>query len=70
MEVCGQLHAPAALSPGKEPRYPLDRRLGRPQSQSGHGGEEKDSQSSPGIEPRPSDYPARSQSLHRLGYGK
>jgi hypothetical protein len=29
------------LPPGKEPpRYPLDRRLGGPQSRSGHGGEE------------------------------
>jgi hypothetical protein len=32
------------------PRYPLDRRLGGPQSRSGHGGEEKNSQSPPGIE--------------------
>jgi len=31
MEVSGQLFAPAALPPGKEPRYPLDRRLGGPQ---------------------------------------
>jgi hypothetical protein len=30
----------------------LDRRLGEPQSQSGHGGEEKNSQSLPGIEAR------------------
>jgi hypothetical protein len=29
--VNGQLHAPAASLPGKEPRYPLDRRLGGPQ---------------------------------------
>jgi len=28
--VNGQLHAPAALTPGKRPRYPLDRRLGGP----------------------------------------
>jgi hypothetical protein len=41
MEVSGQLHAPAALPPGKSPWYPLDRRLGGPQSQSGRGGEEK-----------------------------
>jgi len=27
MEVSGQLHAPAALSPGNSPQYPLDRRL-------------------------------------------
>jgi hypothetical protein len=25
LEVCGQLHAPAALPPGKKPLYPLDR---------------------------------------------
>jgi hypothetical protein len=35
--VSGQRHAPAALYPrGKDLRYPLDRRLGRPQSWSGH----------------------------------
>jgi hypothetical protein len=51
MEGSGQLYAPAALPPGKEPRYPLDRRLGGPQSRSGHGGEEKNSQLPPGIEP-------------------
>jgi hypothetical protein len=32
MGVSGQRHAPAALYPwGKDPRYPLDRRLGGPQ---------------------------------------
>jgi hypothetical protein len=40
MEVSGQLHTPAALPPGEEPLFPLDRRLGGPQSRSGHGGEE------------------------------
>jgi hypothetical protein len=35
MEVNGQLHDTAALSPGKSPRYPLDRRLAGPQSRSG-----------------------------------
>jgi hypothetical protein len=30
--VSCHLHAPAALLPGKEPRYPLDRRLGGPQN--------------------------------------
>jgi hypothetical protein len=44
MEVSGQLHAPAALPPGKNPWYPLDRRLGGPPSRSGRGGEEKNSQ--------------------------
>jgi len=32
-----QLHAPAALSQGKSLWYPLDRRLGGPQSRSGQG---------------------------------
>jgi len=32
--MSGQLHAPAALSPGKESLYPLNRRLGGPQSRS------------------------------------
>jgi len=35
----------------KNPWYPLDRRLGGPQNRSGRGGEEKNSKSSPGIEP-------------------
>jgi hypothetical protein len=35
----------------KSPRYPLDRRLGGLQSQSGSGGEEKNSQPLPGLEP-------------------
>jgi hypothetical protein len=34
---------------GKSPRYPLDRRLGGPQSCSGCSGEEKNSQAPPGI---------------------
>jgi hypothetical protein len=37
-------------SQGKSPWYPLDRRLGGPQSCSGRGGEEKNSQPPPGIE--------------------
>jgi hypothetical protein len=32
MEVSGQLHAPAALCPGKEPQYPLDRKLVDPRA--------------------------------------
>jgi hypothetical protein len=37
MRVSRQRHAPAALYPlGKDPRYPLDRRLGGPQSRSRH----------------------------------
>jgi hypothetical protein len=45
MDVSGQVHVPAAL-----PQYPLDRRLGRPQSRFGRGGKEKKSQPVPGIE--------------------
>jgi hypothetical protein len=36
---------------GKSPWYPLDRSLGGPQSRSGRGGEQKNSQLPPGIEP-------------------
>jgi hypothetical protein len=43
MDVRSQLHAPAALHPRKDPRYPLERRLDAPQSRSGRGGEEKSS---------------------------
>jgi len=39
MELTGQLYAPAALPPGKEPLVPLDRRLDGPRSRSGRGGE-------------------------------
>jgi hypothetical protein len=57
---------PAALPPGKDSpaRYPLDRRLGGPQSRSGRYGEEKSclcQESNPGS-------PARSLSLYRLSY--
>jgi hypothetical protein len=50
MEVSGQLHASAALPPGKNLWYPLDRRLSGHQSRSGRGGEEKNSQPLPGLE--------------------
>ena len=61
MGVGCQHHAPAALPPGKT-RYPLYRRLGRPQGRSG--GVRK-------ISPhrnRSPDRPARSESLYRLSY--
>jgi hypothetical protein len=48
MEVCGQLHAPAPLTPGKG-----FRRVGgsvSPRSQSGRGGEEKNFQPLPDLE--------------------
>jgi hypothetical protein len=35
----------------KSPYYPLNRRLGGPQSRSGHSGKEKNSQPLPGLEP-------------------
>jgi hypothetical protein len=50
MEVDGQLHASAALPQRKKPRYPLDRRLVGPQSRSGRGGEETNSQPLPRVE--------------------
>jgi hypothetical protein len=40
MEASGQLQAPPVLTPGKEPPYPLDSRLGGLQGRSGPGGEE------------------------------
>jgi hypothetical protein len=60
---------PGRFTPGKELPVPIDRTLGGLQRQSGHGGEEKNSQPQPGIEPLSSDRPARSQSLYRLSYG-
>jgi hypothetical protein len=50
-------------SQGNSPWYPLDRRLGGPQSRSGRGGEEKDSQPPPGIKPYNPGRPARSPAL-------
>jgi len=43
MEVSGQVYDPATLPPGKNSRYPLDRRLGRPQVLCVRGGEENNS---------------------------
>jgi hypothetical protein len=37
---------------GKSPWYPLDKRMGGPQSRSGRGSEKKNSQLPPGMEPR------------------
>jgi hypothetical protein len=51
MQMSDQPHAPAALAAGKSLRYPLDRRPGGPQSRSGRGGEEKNSQPLPRLEP-------------------
>jgi hypothetical protein len=44
-----------ALPPGKEPRYPLDRRLGDLQSWSGHRGLKKNPLPPPRFEPRSPD---------------
>jgi hypothetical protein len=47
MEVSGELRAPAALPPGKEPLVPM--RMSGFQSRSGHGGEEKSSKPLSGL---------------------
>jgi hypothetical protein len=65
MEVSGQLQAPAALPQEKSRRYPSDRRLSGPQSGSGRGGEEKNCQPLPGLEP-----PIIQPSLLQLTYLK
>jgi hypothetical protein len=68
MEVSSHL-SPRPFHPQvKSPWYPLDRRLGGPQSHSGRGGEEKNSQPRPGIEPWNTDHPSRSPALYRLSY--
>jgi hypothetical protein len=51
MEVSGQLHTRPLYLQGKSPWHPLDRRMGGPQSRSGRGGEEKNSQPLSGLEP-------------------
>jgi hypothetical protein len=42
MEVSGWLQDPDALHPWKDPRYPLNRRMGGPQSRSWRFEEDKD----------------------------
>jgi hypothetical protein len=61
--VDDHLHARAVLLPGKEPLYPLDRRLGGPRSRSEHGVKRKIFPAPSGIETRSSIRPARRQSL-------
>jgi hypothetical protein len=63
MEMSGQLHAPAALPPGKDPWHQLDRWLNGPQSRSGRCGKEKILHC---RESNPT--PARRSSLCRLFY--
>jgi hypothetical protein len=53
---------------GKGPQYPLNRRLGGPQSLSERCGDENYLLLLPGIELRPLGRPARSQSTYRLNY--
>jgi hypothetical protein len=69
VEVSGQLHAPAALTPprGKSVRYPLDSRLGGPTAGLDDM-EKKKILPPPGLELRPLGRSARSQSLYRLRY--
>jgi hypothetical protein len=58
---------PGRITPqGKSSCYTSDRRLGGPQSRSGRGGEEKNSQPTPGIEPYNPDRPSRSPVLYRI----
>jgi hypothetical protein len=68
MEVSGHLHAPCRFTPRE--RVPGTHWIGGwvGLSQSGRGGEEKNSQHPPGIEPRSSNRLARSQTLYRLSY--
>jgi hypothetical protein len=57
-----------ALAREKDPRYPLYRRLGGPQSRSGHKDWRKNPLPLPGIEPRTPGRPASSQTLYWLIY--
>jgi hypothetical protein len=51
MEVSCELQALTSLTGGKKLQYPLDRRLGGPQSRSGRGGNYKKFRTLPGIKP-------------------
>jgi hypothetical protein len=60
---------PWLLYPQRQsPWYPLDRRLGGPQSWSGYGVEEKNTQPPLGFESWSSDHPTCSQSLYQLNF--
>jgi hypothetical protein len=68
MGVSGQRHALPRFTPpppGKDPRYPLDKRLGGPQSRSGRRGQKKNPLPCRGSNP---DRTARSQTLYCLSY--
>jgi hypothetical protein len=56
MEVNSQMLALAALTLGKIVWYPLDKRLGGPQSRFGRCGKEKNLLPPPGIEPKHRNY--------------
>jgi hypothetical protein len=60
---------PCRFTPGKQPRSPLYRRLGAPQSWSRHYGKEKNILSLPGMEPASSIVLPVAQSLYRLNQG-
>jgi hypothetical protein len=67
--VSGRRHASAALyHRGKDSRYPMHRRLGRPQSRSGHRGWRTNPLPLPRIEPRAPSRPIRIQTLYWLSY--
>jgi hypothetical protein len=51
MDVSGQLQAPAALTPGREPLVPIGGWVGPRAGLDAVGGEEKNTQPPPGIEP-------------------
>jgi hypothetical protein len=63
--MSGQLHAPAALTPGKEPPVRIGEEAGWASEPVWTTGEEK-FLTPPGLELRPLGRPARSQSLYRL----
>jgi len=49
MEVSGSFILQSLYPQGNNPWYPVDRKLGEPQSQSGCNGEQKNSQPIPGL---------------------
>jgi hypothetical protein len=51
MELGGQLHAPASLTPGKDPKCPFHRRLVGLQSQTERCGVEKSLSPTPVVKP-------------------
>jgi hypothetical protein len=66
MPKAGSRDSAVGITTGYVPPYPLDRRLGGRQSQSGHCGDENISLLLPGIEPRFLACPAHNPSLDRL----